>query len=193
MSICQLSVSKWFGTLFAYMVASNQLNFITMSKNDNSNTTINYEDLEQYTPCVGKCFNVYFETEDRTLSVEPYYWEDDYTIEPDIIGGYNVYENGEFLGSCEDIDEIENLLYNDNSNRFDANYGAASGDSCYWHGEDGHIIYIDDDEATILVGDFTDEEVNDIITKYENDEDLGEIDERIVWATREEFDEQQEF
>jgi hypothetical protein len=82
-----------------------------MSKNNNSNiTTINYEDLNDYTPKVGECFNVYFETEDRTLSVEPYYWEDDYTIEPDIVGGYNVYENDEFLGSCEDIDEIENFL-----------------------------------------------------------------------------------
>lgn len=165
-----------------------------MSKNNNTNiVTINSENLNEYQPKVGVCFNIYFEVEDRTLSVEPYYWEDDYTIEPDIVGGYNVYENGEFLGSCEDIDEIENFLYNDNSNLFEASYGPSAGDTCYWHGEDAHIIYIDDDECTLLVGNFTDEEVNDIITKYENDEDLGEIDERIVWATREEFDEQQEY
>ena len=82
-----------------------------MSKNNSSNiTTINSENLNEYTPKVGECFNVYFEVEDRTLSVEPYYWEDDYTIEPDIVGGYNVYENDEILGSCEDIEDIENFL-----------------------------------------------------------------------------------
>jgi len=82
-----------------------------MSKNI---VTINSENLNEYQPKVGECFNVYFEVDDRTLSVEPYYWEDDYTIEPDIVGGYNVYENDEFLGSCEDIDGIENFLYFEN-------------------------------------------------------------------------------
>lgn len=166
-----------------------------MSKNNNNSniTTINYEDLNEYQPKVGECFNVYFEVEDRTLSVEPYYWEDDYNIEPDIVGGFNVYEDGEFLGSCKDIDEIENFLYNDNSNRFEASYGPSAGDTCHWHGNDGRIIYIDDDECTLVLGDFTDEEINDIITKFENDEDLGEIDDQIVWGTRDEFDEQQEY
>lgn len=156
-----------------------------MSKKNNSNViTINTENLNDYTPKVGECFNIYFEIEDRTLSVEPYYWEDDYTIEPDIVGGYNVYENDEFLGSCEDIEDIENFLYKDNSN----SHTHALGDTCYWLGENAHIIHVDDDEVALLVGDFYDYEVNDIITKFENDEDLGDIDDQIVWVAKEEID-----
>ena len=88
----------------------------------------------------------------------------------------------------EDVEEIENFLYKDNDNEA----GQSAGDSCHWHGNDGRIIYIDEDEVTLVVGYFTDEEIKDIITKFENDEDLGEIDDQIVWGTREEFDEEQE-
>lgn len=150
-----------------------------MSKNNNI-TTINHEDLDQYIPRVGKCFLVYFEAEDKTLAVHPFYWEDEHTIEPDIVGGFNVYdaEDDRFLGSCEDVDEIENFLYKDKSN----NHTSELGDTCY-----AHVIHVDDDEVALLVGDFTDEEVNEIITKFENDENLGDIDDQIVWVAKEEI------
>lgn len=162
------------------------------NSNSNNNITINYENIDEYQPKVGVCFNIFFEEEDKTLAVHPFYWEDENTIEPDIVGGFNVYdEDGEFLGSCEDIDDIENFLYKDNND--DNEVGPSAGDTCNWHGENAHIIYIDEDECTLLVGDFSDDEVNEIITKFENDEDLGEIDDQIVWGTRDEFDEEQEY
>ena len=60
-----------------------------------------------------------------------------------------------------------------------------------WHGYDAIVVYMDDDEYTILVGPFTEEDAIEFIENGdtpENDEKYGEY---VVTCTHEEWDEQQ--
>lgn len=64
--------------------------------------------------------------------------------------------------------------------------------SGYWHGEDAWVLFDDGTSLTILVGGHTLEEALSVKEMVDNDIDLGEYDDYVVWTDAEEWLEQQE-
>ena len=65
-------------------------------------------------------------------------------------------------------------------------------DSGYWYGDDAWVLYDDGYELVILVGGYTLEEALSVKEMADNDIDLGEYDDYVVWTDAEEWIEQQE-
>ena len=60
-----------------------------------------------------------------------------------------------------------------------------------WHGNNAHILNDDGDGYTILIGDYTDEEIRKVAKLVENEEDLGDYKDWVKYVSYEEWESQQ--
>lgn len=65
-------------------------------------------------------------------------------------------------------------------------------DSGYWYGDDAWVLYDDGGELVILVGGYTLEQAIKVKEMTDDDIDLGEYNDYVVWTDKEEWIEQQE-
>lgn len=68
---------------------------------------ISTDELESYEPQVGTDFKISMDDGKSDLIVRPFYYEDEYGIYPDVVGGYDIYDEDEnLLDTCRFKDEI---------------------------------------------------------------------------------------
>lgn len=52
------------------------------------------------------------EAEYNGFALKGFYWEDDYFLEPDILGGVDVYKGDTFIGAAHNPEELEKIIIN---------------------------------------------------------------------------------
>ncbi len=78
---------------------------------ENDGQIIRIDELEDYEFGVGHDFQVADEDGKVMFGIHPFYFEDDYCIEPDILGGFDVnLPDGTFLGVLEPDEMNTNAL-----------------------------------------------------------------------------------
>lgn len=66
---------------------------------------VNINDIDDYEFTIGKDYDIVNEEGVTVFRIHPYCFEDDYCMEPNVLGGYSIYIGEEYLGDLKEISE----------------------------------------------------------------------------------------